>query len=70
MSDYEEPMATRGRSAERIVTTNTKTSKDSEFHEAQDHFDEGLAPPPTFTTDADKAQGSPTRDSRFREVGI
>jgi hypothetical protein len=71
MSDYEEPVETRGRSAERIVTTNTKASKDSEFHEAQDHFDEGLAPPPTFTTDADKAaKGSPTRDSRFREVGI
>jgi hypothetical protein len=71
MSDYEEPMI-RGRSAERITSSNTKASggTDSEFQEAQDHFDEGLAPPPTFTTDADKSKGSPNRDSRFREVGI
>jgi hypothetical protein len=71
LSDYEEPM-TRGRSAERIVSLNTKASggTDSEFQEAQDHFDEGLAPPPTFTTDADKSKGSPNRDSKFREVGI
>jgi hypothetical protein len=69
LSDYEEPM-TRGRSAERVLSSNTKASGDSEFQEAQDHFDEGLAPPPTFTTDADKAKGSPNRDSKFREVGI
>jgi hypothetical protein len=71
LSEYEEPM-TRGRSAERITSSNTKASggTDSEFQEAQDHFDEGLAPPPTFTTDADKAKGSPNRDSKFREVGI
>lgn len=72
MSDYDETAVPRGRSTERIVTTNTKTSggTDSEFQEAQDHFDEGLAPPSTFTTDADKAKGSPNRDSKFREVGI
>jgi hypothetical protein len=71
LSDYAEPM-TRGRSAERIVSSNTKASggTDPEFQEAQDHFDEGLAPPPTFTTDADKSKGSPNRDSKFREVGI
>jgi len=72
MSDYDDTAVPRGRSTERIVTTNTKTSggTDSEFQEAQDHFDEGLAPPPTFTTDADKSKGSPNRDSKFREVGI
>jgi hypothetical protein len=71
LSEDEEPM-TRGRSTERITSSKTKASggTDSEFQEAQDHFDEGLAPPPTFTTDADKATGSPNRDSKFREVGI
>ncbi|KAF1920101.1 hypothetical protein BDU57DRAFT_508215 [Ampelomyces quisqualis] len=72
MSTYEDAAVPRGRSAQRIVTTNTKTSGgiNSELQEAQDHFDEGLAPPPTFTTHADKAKGSPNRDSKFFEVGI
>jgi hypothetical protein len=62
MSNYEEP---RGRSTERVA------SKDTEFEEAQDHFDEALAPPPTFTIDADRVgRGSPNRDSKFHEVGI
>jgi hypothetical protein len=69
MSNYEEPM-TRGRSAERITSTQTATSGGTDFEEAHDHFDEGLAPPPTFTTNADKAKGSPNRDSKFHEVGI
>ena len=68
LSNYEEP---RGRSAERITSRTTGASGGTDFEEAQDHFDEGLAPPPTFTTDAEKAsKGSPTRDSKFREVGI
>jgi hypothetical protein len=70
LSDYEEPMVTRGRSTERITSAETKRSGATDFEEAQDHFDEGLAPPPTFTTDADKAKGSPNRDSKFREMGI
>jgi hypothetical protein len=65
LSQDEEP---RGRSKERITSTSTKAS---DFEEAQDHFDEGLAPPPTFTTDAEKStRGSPNRDSKFHEVGI
>jgi len=68
VSSLEEP---RGRSKERLTGAPTKASGATEFEEAQDHFDEGLAPPPTFTTDADKeTRGSPTRDSKFREVGI
>lgn len=68
LSNYEEP---RGRSAERLTTRATVASGGTDFEEAQDHFDEGLAPPPTFTTDADKAtKGSPNRDSKFHEIGI
>jgi hypothetical protein len=70
LSDYEEPMVTRGRSAERITSADTKRSGATDFEEAQDHFDEGLAPPPTFTTNADRSKGSPNRDSKFHEVGI
>ena len=70
LSDYEEPMVTRGRSAERITSTDTKKSGATDFEEAQDHFDEGLAPPPTFTTNAERGKGSPNRDSKFHEVGI
>eukprot|EP00914_Ancora_sagittata_P030163 GHVO01060024.1.p1 GENE.GHVO01060024.1~~GHVO01060024.1.p1 ORF type:complete len:242 (-),score=20.38 GHVO01060024.1:110-835(-) len=68
VSSLEEP---RGRSKERLTSAPTKASGATEFEEAKDHFDEGLAPPPTFTTDADKeTRGSPTRDSKFREMGI
>jgi hypothetical protein len=71
LSNYEESATTRGRSAERITTKSTGASGGTEFEEAHDKFDEALAPPPTFTTDADKARkGSPNRDSKFREVGI
>ncbi|KAF2031807.1 hypothetical protein EK21DRAFT_87837 [Setomelanomma holmii] len=70
LSNYEEP-APRGRSAERITTKSTGASGGTEYEETLDTFDEALAPPPTFTTDADKARkGSPNRDSKFREVGI
>jgi hypothetical protein len=47
------------------------TRASSDFEEARDHFDEGLAPPPTFTSEVDKDRhGSPVRDSKFHEVGI
>jgi hypothetical protein len=44
----------------------------SEYEEARDDFNEALAPPPTFTTSEEVAarKGSPSRDSRFHEVGI
>ncbi|CAO2649114.1 Nn.00g100630.m01.CDS01 [Neocucurbitaria sp. VM-36] len=71
-SDYGEGDAVRGRSAERIVSGATVTSEGTDFEEAKDHFDEGLAPPPAFSSDADKVKkgGSPNRDSKFHEVGI
>ncbi|KAH7355876.1 hypothetical protein BKA66DRAFT_474748 [Pyrenochaeta sp. MPI-SDFR-AT-0127] len=74
-SNYEAGDAIRGRSAERVVSRATGasgTSGGTDFEEARDGFDEDLAPPPTFTSDADKARkaGSPTRDSKFHEVGI
>jgi hypothetical protein len=61
---------TRGRPrAERLLSNDTRAS--SEFEEARDHFDVGLAPPPTFTSEVDKGRhGSPVRDSKFHEVGI
>jgi hypothetical protein len=70
LSDYDEPMITRGRSAERVTSTGTKKSGTTDFEEAQDHFDEALAPPPTFTTNSERGTGSPNRDSKFHEVGI
>lgn len=42
-----------------------ETSKDEDSEEAQDHFDEALAPPPTF---ASTQSASPVRDSKFHEV--
>ncbi|KAH8731299.1 hypothetical protein GQ44DRAFT_746060 [Phaeosphaeriaceae sp. PMI808] len=71
LSEYEEPLEARGCSAERIVSGTTRASGGTDFEETQDYFDEGLAPPPTFTTDADKMRkGSLNRDSKFHEVGI
>jgi hypothetical protein len=70
-SDGEEYPVTRGRSPKRIVSGGTATSGGTDYEEALDHFDEGLAPPPAFGSDADKARkGSPSRESRFQEVGI
>lgn len=67
-SDDEE--VTRGRPRpERLMSDDTRASSD--FEEARDHFDEDLAPPPTFTSEVDKGRhGSPVRDSKFHEVGI
>ncbi|KAF2854617.1 hypothetical protein T440DRAFT_464755 [Plenodomus tracheiphilus IPT5] len=72
MSDDEDATtAPRGRSAERIVSGGTVKSSGTDYEEARDHFDADLAPPPTFTSDADKAhKGSPNRDSKFHEVGL
>lgn len=61
----------RGRPAERIVSGETTKSGGTDFEEARDHFDTELAPPPTFTSDAGNARkGSPSRDSKFHEVGL
>jgi hypothetical protein len=67
-SDDEE--LSRGRPhPERLMSNDTRASSD--FEEARDHFDEDLAPPPTFTSEVDKGRhGSPVRDSKFHEVGI
>jgi hypothetical protein len=71
LSADEEFEPIRGRSAERIVSGHTETSGGTDFEEAHDNFDQDLAPPPTFTSDSDKARkGSPIRDSKFHEVGI
>lgn len=67
-SDDEEVVRGRPRT-ERLMSDDTRASSD--FEEARDHFDEGLAPPPTFTSEVDKGRlGSPVRDSKFHEVGI
>lgn len=71
LSSDDEDEIPRGRSAERIVSGSTVKSGGTDFEEAKDHFDADLAPPPTFTSDAEKARkGSPVRDSKFHEVGI
>ncbi len=41
-----------------------EVSRDDNFGEARDHFDNDLAPPPTFPT---TKSASPVRDSRFHE---
>jgi hypothetical protein len=41
-----------------------EVSKDDDFEEARDHFDNEFAPPPTFPT---TKSASPVRDSRFHE---
>ncbi|KAI8935957.1 hypothetical protein NX059_007463 [Plenodomus lindquistii] len=70
-SDNEVDSIARGRSTERTVSGTAVKSSGTEFEEALDYFDTDLAPPPTFTSDADKARkGSPNRDSKFHEVGL
>jgi hypothetical protein len=55
-----------------VERKTTGYSDVSEYEEARDDFNEALAPPPTFTTSEEVAarKGSPSRDSRFHEVGI
>jgi hypothetical protein len=70
-NDGEEFSMARGRPAERVVSGATATSAGESFEEARDHFDEALAPPPAFGSDAEKARiGSPNRESKFQEVGL
>lgn len=55
----------RGRST---TATKPESSPEADPEEARDHFDQGLAPPPTFgSTAAQSSSGSPVRDSRFSE---
>jgi hypothetical protein len=68
LSSYGDPEPIRGRSAERVISGDTVASGGTDFEEARDNFDQALAPPPTFTSGSD--QGSPNRNSRFKEVGI
>ena len=62
----------RKRLARRTITGASTRTGNTEVEEARDGFDETLAPSPNFTTsDAGAARiGSPTRESRFREVGL
>ncbi|KAF2728369.1 hypothetical protein EJ04DRAFT_516662 [Polyplosphaeria fusca] len=65
-------LSSRGRSSDRLRSENA-ASGGTEFEEARDEFDEKLAPPPSFTSnDASVAgrKGSPSRDSKFHEIGI
>ena len=65
-STYESSIIQRGRPTRRAsdVSTASSLSRDDEFQEARDNFDEGLAPPPTFAV----KPASPVRDSKFHEV--
>jgi hypothetical protein len=54
------PAARRGRSSISAISGD-----EDEFEEARDHFDETLAPPPTFGGQP-KAQ-SPARETKFQE---
>jgi hypothetical protein len=71
-SDGEEFMVARGRSPKRVISSGTAASgRTDDFEEARDHFDEDLAPPPAFGSDIEKGRkGSPSRESKFQEVGL
>lgn len=58
----------RGRAVQRRATGVSAVSKESDLEEARDTFDERLAPPPSFGSDAAEGRrGSPVRDSKFLE---
>lgn len=58
----------RGRAVQRRAIGVSAVSKESDLEEARDTFDERLAPPPNFGSDATEGRrGSPVRDSRFLE---
>ena len=58
----------RGRAVQRRAIGVSAVSKESDLEEARDTFDERLAPPPSFGSDAAEGRrGSPIRDSRFLE---
>ena len=70
-SDGEEFTAARGRSPKRMISGATAASgRTDDFEEAKDHFDEDLAPPPAFGSDDKARKGSPSRESKFQEVGL
>ncbi|GAB7349684.1 hypothetical protein MBLNU459_g0355t1 [Dothideomycetes sp. NU459] len=57
----------RGRSGKTSTEPGAVTDNDEdEFEEARDHFDESLAPPPTFGGQAKTT--SPVRETKFSEV--
>lgn len=57
----------RGRRTDRPTTRGSDVS--AEYEEARDHFNENLAPPPSFPANLTaRTSGSPLRDSRFHEV--
>lgn len=55
----------RGRKVERPISPVSSLESEDAFEEARDNFDEGLAPPPTFSTEK---SSSPSRASKFTEV--
>lgn len=58
----------RGRAVQHRAIGVSAVSKESDLEEARDTFDERLAPPPSFGSDAAEGRrGSPVRDSRFLE---
>jgi hypothetical protein len=63
-------MSSRGRSPNGArAADRDSVSAVSEYEEARDQFNEDLAPPPSFTVE-EARRASPTRDSRFKEMGI
>lgn len=67
-SDAEESRGRTGRRAKgkRSAEVVTSDNDEDEFEEARDHFDESLAPPPTFGGQAKTS--SPVRETKFSEV--
>jgi hypothetical protein len=56
------PTARRGRSSISAISGD-----EDEFEEARDHFDETLAPPPTFGGQQKQKTQSPARETKFQE---
>lgn len=56
------PTARRGRSSVSAISGD-----EDEFEEARDHFDETLAPPPTFGGQQKQKTQSPARETKFQE---
>jgi len=72
-SDGDEAAA-RGRQKPKRNTSGlsgvSAVSQNDDTEEARDTFDDALAPPPTFASEAAGAvrKGSPNRDSKFQEL--
>jgi len=72
LSPPSEPVE-RARSSRRYsdVSSLSTGQETTEFEEARDEFDEELAPPASYSTEADGlSKRSSNRDSKFHEVGI